>query len=102
MSQATATTTEDINEYNQYLNLEKLIEKVEELKSHWVGKFLAKAYISAYRGRKSPIDLRLYNSLDQGNKDLFIQILNMRNGWLYSDEQLYQGEQKLKQIVNIK
>ena len=101
MSQATATT-EAVNEYNQYLNLEKLIEKVEELKKHWVGKFFVNAYISAYRGHKKNIDLRLYNSLDQGNKDLFIQILNMRNGWLYSDDQLYQGEQALKKIVNIK
>lgn len=102
MNQETATTTEEVNEYNEFLNLEKLIQKVKELKSHWVGKFLAKAYISAYRGRKSPIDLRLYNSLDQGNKNLFIQILNMRNGWLYSDDQLYQGEQALKKIVGIK
>lgn len=85
-----------------HINLQELIDKVKELENHWVAKFLVKAYVSCYRGKKSPVDLRLFNSLDSGNQDLFIKILNMRNGWPYSDEQLYQGEKILKKLVGIK
>lgn len=84
------------------IDLNQLIKVVEEMKNHWVGKYLVKAYVSCYRGTRSPIDLRKFVNLDSGNQDLFIKILNMRNGWPYSDEQLYQAEQILKKIVGIK
>lgn len=84
------------------IDLNDLIEKVTEMKNHWVGKYLVKAYVSCYRGTKSPVDLRQFVNLDSGNQDLFIKILNMRNGWPYSDEQLYKAEQILKKIVGIK
>jgi hypothetical protein len=84
------------------LDLNELLTVVNELKNHWVGKYLAKAFISCYRGKKSPIDLRLFNNLDHSNRELFIQILNMRtfSGW--NDENLYQCELRLKKIVGIK
>lgn len=71
------------------IDLNELIKKVESLEKHWVGKFLVKAYVSCYRGKKSPVDLSQFVNLDAGNQDLFIKILNMRNGWPYTDEQLY-------------
>ena len=84
------------------INLKELITKVEELKGHWVGKYLVKAYVSCYRGKKSPVDLSQFNNLDSGNQQLFLQILHMRSHWLYDDEQLFQCEKKLKQLVGIK
>lgn len=84
------------------INLNELINQVKKMKSHWVGKFLVKAYVSTYRGKKMLTDLQLFNSLDAGNQDHFIKILNMRNGWPYTDEHLYQAEQILKKIVGIK
>jgi len=85
-----------------HIDLNGLITAVKDLKNHWVGKFLVKAYVSTYRGKKMLTDLQLFNSLDAGNQDHFIKILNMRNGWPYTDEQLYQAEQILKRIVGIK
>jgi hypothetical protein len=86
----------------QPLNLNELIASVRELKSHWVGKYLTKIFISCYRGKKSPVDLRQFSNLDQGNQALFMQIINMRAypGW--SDENLYQAECILKKTVGIK
>lgn len=84
------------------IDLNELINKVKDMKSHWVGKFLVKAYVSTYRGKKMLTDLQLFNSLDAGNQDHFIKILNMRNGWPYTDEQLYQAETILKKLVGIK
>ena len=84
------------------IDLNALIKVVDGLKNHWVGKYLVKAYVSTYRGKKMHTDLQLFNSLDAGNQDQFIKILNMRNGWPYTDEQLYQGEQILKKLVGIK
>ena len=86
----------------ELLDLNALLAAVEELKDHWVGKYLAKAYVSCYRGKKSPIDLRLFNSLDTGNRGLFIGILNMRTYHQWNDEQLYQVELRLKEMVGIK
>ena len=85
-----------------YLDAVLLLEKVEELKGHWVGKYLVNVYISCYRGTKKQIDLKLFSILDEGNKKLFIGILNMRKDWLYSDEDLYEIEQQLKKIVGVK
>jgi len=84
------------------LDINELLTEVTELQNHWVGKYLAKAFISCYRGKEIQIDLRLFNNLDHGNRDLFIQILNMRtySGW--NDENLYQCELHLKKIVGIK
>jgi len=84
------------------LDLNQLIAAVKELKNHWVGKYLTKAFVSCYRGKKSPIDLQLFNSLDVHNRELFIQILNMRSypGW--SCENLYTTELILKKLVGIK
>lgn len=84
------------------LNLNELLTVVTEMKNHWVGMYLARAFISCYRGKKLQIDLRLFNNLDYSNRDLFIQILNMRtySGW--NDENLYQCELHLKKIVGIK
>lgn len=84
------------------IDLNELIAVVTEMKNHWVGNYLVRAYVSAYRGKKSAIDLRKFVSLDTCNQDHFIKILNMRNGWPYTDEQLYQAEQILKRIVGIK
>jgi hypothetical protein len=84
------------------LNLNELITAVKDLKNHWVGKYLTKAFVSCYRGKKSTIDLQLFNSLDMQNRELFIQILNMRSypGW--NCENLYQTELILKKLVGIK
>ena len=87
---------------NEFLDLNELLRAVEELKSHWVGQYLAKAYVSCYRGKKSPINLRLFNQLDMNNRRLFVLILNMRSDPLWSDEELYQTEIKLKKTVGIK
>ena len=85
-----------------YLDAVLLLEKVEDLKNHWVGKYLAEAFISSYRGTNKPMNLKLFNSLDEGNKKLFIGILNMRKDWLYSDEELYEIEQQLIDIAGVK
>lgn len=85
-----------------FLDGEILLQVVDEFKAHWVGKFLAQIYIGVYRGTKKQIDWRLFNQLDANNRAIFDQILNMRNGWIYTDEQLYQIEIKLKQLVGIK
>jgi len=84
------------------LDLNELLKAVDELKGHWVGKYLTKVFISCYRGKKSPIDLRQFNNLDYENRDLFMQIINMRtfSGW--NDENLYQCEIRLKKLVGIK
>lgn len=87
---------------NTPLDLNKLIATVEDLKNHWVGKYLTKAFVSCYRGKKSPIDLQLFNSLDTDNRELFIQILNMRSHHGWNCENLYQTEQILKKLVGIK
>lgn len=84
------------------LDLNELLVAVEELKNHWVGKYLTKVFISCYRGKKSPIDLRQFCNLDCDNQALFIQIINMRSLPSWSDENLYQCEQRLKKIVGIK
>ena len=84
------------------LNLDELIKVVEELKCHWVGKYLTKVFISCYRGKKTSIDLRLFNQLDCNNQGLFIGILNMRSDRNWNDETLYQVELKLKKIVRLK
>jgi hypothetical protein len=85
-----------------HIDLNQLIAAVDELKNHWVGPYLVRVYVSCYRGKKSPVDLRQFVNLDSGNQDLFIKILNMRNGWPYTDEQLYKAEQILKKLVGIK
>jgi len=87
---------------NKTLDLNELLAAVKELKDHWVGKYLTKVFISCYRGKKSPIDLRQFNNLDYENRDLFMQIINMRtfSGW--NDENLYQCEIRLKKLVGIK
>lgn len=84
------------------LDLNQLIAAVKELKNHWVGWYLTKVFISCYRGKKSPIDLQLFCKLDVHNRELFIQILNMRTypGW--NCENLYQTELILKKLVGIK
>jgi hypothetical protein len=84
------------------LDLNELIAAVKELKNHWVGKYLTKVFISCYRGKKSPIDLRQFCNLDAANRQLFMEIMNMRtfSGW--NDEALYQTELRLKEIVGIK
>lgn len=84
------------------LNLNELLTVVTEMKNHWVGKYLARAFISCYSGKKLQIDLRLFNNLDYSNRDLFIQILNMRTYSSWNDENLYQCELRLKKIVGIK
>ncbi|UUO22853.1 hypothetical protein FGD67_06365 [Colwellia sp. M166] len=84
------------------LDINELLTVVTELQSHWVGKYLAKAFISCYRGKKSPIDLRQFSNLDHDNRELFIQILNMRTHSNWNDENLYQCELWLKKIVGIK
>jgi len=87
---------------NKTLDLNELLAAVKELKDHWVGNYLTKVFISCYRGKKSPIDLRQFNNLDYENRDLFMQIINMRtfSGW--NDENLYQCEIRLKKLVGIK
>ena len=87
---------------NEPLDLNELLAVVEDMKKHWVGVYLARMFISCYRGKKSPIDLRKFASLDQSNQQIFMQIINMRSfpGW--SDENLYQCELRLKKIVGIK
>lgn len=84
------------------LDLNNLLAVVKDLKSHWVGKYLVKVFISCYRGKKSPIDLSQFCNLDCNNQLLFMQIMNMRtmSGW--SDENLYQCEIRLKKLVGIK
>jgi len=84
------------------LNLNELIKAVSELKGHWVGKYLTKIFISCYRGKKSPVDLRQFCNLDQDNQALFMQIINMRSYSGWSDEALYQAECILKNTVGIK
>lgn len=87
---------------NEPLDLNELISVVDDMKKHWVGKYLVRVFISCYRGKKSAIDLRMFASLDQSNQQLFMQIINMRSfpGW--SDEALYQCEQQLKKLVGIR
>ena len=84
------------------LDLNELITAVDELKSHWVGKYLVKVFVSCYRGKKSPIDLRQFVNLDADNRRLFMQIINMRTLQGWNDENLYQCEQQLKKLVGIK
>jgi hypothetical protein len=87
---------------NSILDLNELLAAVEELKNHWVGKYLARVFISCYRGKKMQIDLRQFNNLDLSNRELFMQIINMRtfSGW--NDENLYLCELRLKKLVGIK
>jgi hypothetical protein len=87
---------------NSTLDLNKLLAAVNELKDHWVGKYLAKVFISCYRGKKSPIDLRQFGNLDAENRELFMQIINMRTQYGWNDENLYQCELRLKKLVGIK
>lgn len=83
------------------LDLNELLDAVNKLKKHWVGKYLVKTYVSCYRGKNILVDLRQFKNLDRGNQNLFVGILNMREfGWC--DETLYQVEQKLKKLVGIK
>lgn len=84
------------------IDLNELIKVVDEMKNHWVGTYLVRVYVSCYRGKKSPVDLRQFVNLDSSNQDLFIKIINMRNGWPYTDEQLYQAETILKKLVGIR
>lgn len=84
------------------IDLNELIAVVTDMKKHWVGDFLVKAYVSTYRGKRMMIDLQRFVHLDSSNQDHFIKILNMRNGWPYTDEQLYKAEVILKEIVGIK
>jgi hypothetical protein len=87
---------------NEPLNLNELIRVVDDMKKHWVGTYLVRVFISCYRGKKSPIDLRKFVSLDHSNQTLFMQIIHMRSfpGW--SDENLYQCEIRLKKLVGIR
>lgn len=87
---------------NEPLDLNELIRVVGDMKKHWVGTYLVRVFISCYRGKKSPIDLRKFVSLDHSNQQLFMQIIHMRSfpGW--NDEALYQCEQIIKKLVGIK
>jgi hypothetical protein len=79
-----------------------LIKTVKEFETHWVGKFLAQIYVGVYRGKKKMVDWSLFIKLDDANKEVFYQILNMRNGWPYTDEQLYQVEKTVMRIMKLK
>lgn len=84
------------------LDLNELLEAVNELKGHWVGKYLVRVFISCYRGKKMLIDLQKFNNLDSSNRALFMAIINMRSFSGWNCEELYQAELKLKKLVGIK
>ena len=87
---------------NEPLDLEELEKAVKELDNHWVGKYLVNLFVACYRGKKKQIDLSLFNSLDSGNKDLFIKIIRMRDFSGWNCEELYQSELRLKKMVGIR
>jgi hypothetical protein len=79
------------------LDTELLLERVAQ--GGYSGQFLADAFISAYRGLSFPHSLCGLARLDAEGFLLFHEILHMRHvpGW--SDDGLYQTEQRIKVII---
>jgi hypothetical protein len=77
--------------------LQKLVEAVEGGGDAAV--FLGEAYISFYRGRQNKVELRDVDTLDAENFVLFQDMLTLRRRPGWSDDELFQVEQRIKQIL---
>ena len=62
--------------------------------------FLGEAFVSFYRGGKNKIDLRGVEKLDPENFQLFSEMLTLRRGPGWSDDELFQTEQTIKRLLD--
>lgn len=77
--------------------LQKILEAAESGGS--AATFLGEAFISFYRGGKNKIDLRGVDKLDEENFQLFAEMLTLRRRPGWSDDELFQFEQKIRQVM---